>query len=138
MPSSVDSHGLNTLGESLKRGHTDSDSAEEEEELWSKMDVITTEQMHPSTKTKSEWKWILLRDIVKVLCMCGHTSSAKITISITTKQKISLLGSRAEKLISQGQIAAIAILLADLDFVTQCGLEPKLWNTGSNVLLSSR
>ena len=78
------------MGESLKRGHTDSDSAEEEEELWSKMDVITTEQMHPSTKTKSEWKWILLRDIVKALCMCGHMSSAKITISITTKQKRSL------------------------------------------------
>ena len=104
MPSSVDAHGLNTLGESLKRGHTDSDSAEEEEELWSKMDVITTEQMHPSTKTKSEWKWILLRVIVKALCMWSH---AKITISITTKQKISLLGSRAEKLISQGQNAAI-------------------------------
>ena len=98
MPSSVDSHGLNTLGESLKRGRTDSDSAEEEE-LWSKMDVITTEQMHSSTKTKSEWKWMLLRVIVKALCMWSH---AKITISITTKQKISPLGSRAEKLISQG------------------------------------
>ena len=47
---------------------------------------------------------MLLRVIVKALCMWSH---AKITISITTKQKISLLGSHAEKLISQGQNAAI-------------------------------